>query len=106
MSSIGIPELDSSETKLCRSSLGVQDIAVHPSRGDDAPEGSAYVCGIKRSAGCRREHEVELLTLASAFARRDLLVFVSPCARTDLQRWMVGVPRAAAEESGPGEVPG
>ena len=67
MSSIGIPELDSSETKLCRSSLGVQDIGVHPSRGDDAPEGSAYVCGIKRSAGCRREHEVELLTLASAF---------------------------------------
>jgi hypothetical protein len=51
MSSIGIPELDSSDTKLCRSSLGVQGHRVHPSRGGDAPEGSADV--LRDQAGCR-----------------------------------------------------
>jgi hypothetical protein len=40
---------------------------IHPSLGDDAPEGSADVGGIKRGAGGRREHEIELLELASAF---------------------------------------
>jgi hypothetical protein len=38
-----------------------------PARGDDAPEGSADVCGITWGPGGRREHEVELLELASAF---------------------------------------
>src|SRR5215203_3157439 len=88
-------------------------LGVHPSRGNDAPEGSADVGGIKWAAGGRREHETVLLELASAFGtllldqipvlregfdaaagnssvRRDLLVFVSPCARTDLQSSMVG----------------
>jgi diacylglycerol O-acyltransferase len=40
---------------------------VHPSRGDDAPEGSADICRIKRSAGGCREHKIELFALASSF---------------------------------------
>jgi hypothetical protein len=86
---------------------------VHPSRGNDASEASADVGGIKWAAGGRREHEIVLRELASAFgtllldripvlregfdaAGRQLqcaaclLVFVSPCARTDLQSSMVG----------------
>jgi hypothetical protein len=67
MSSIGIPELDSSDTKLCRQLSRCPGHRVHPSRGDNAPEGPADVRGIKRGAGGRREHEIELLELASGF---------------------------------------
>jgi hypothetical protein len=67
MSSIGIPELDSSDTKLCRSSLGVQNIGSIPAAATTRAEGSADVCGIKRGADGRREHKIELLELASAF---------------------------------------
>ena len=66
MSSIGTPELDNSETKLCRSSRR-PGLGVHPSRGNDAPKGSADVGGIKWAAGGRREHEIVLLKLVSAF---------------------------------------
>ena len=67
MSSIGIPELDSSDPKLCRSSLGVQDIGSIPAAATTRRKGSADVRGIKRGAGGRREYEIEVLELVSAF---------------------------------------
>jgi hypothetical protein len=65
MSSIGVPgqQRDEAVPQLSRCPRH----GVHPRRGEDAPEGSADVCGIKRGAGGRREQEIELLELASAF---------------------------------------
>ena len=44
MSSIGMPQLDSSETKLCRSSLGVQDIGSIPAAATTRRK-AADACG-------------------------------------------------------------
>jgi hypothetical protein len=113
MSSIGIPELDSSDTKLCRSSLGVQDTGSIPAAATTRRKalrtfaGSSGVPVVVEntrsnssswrplSALCfstRQRCFVRASTqrAGNSSVRRDLLVFVSLCARTDLQRLMVG----------------
>ena len=70
MSSIGMPELDSSETKLCRSSLGVQYLGSIPAAATTRRKALRTFAG--SSAGSRRKHEIEFLELASALGTLHL----------------------------------
>ena len=113
MSSMGIPELDSSETKLCRSSLGVHDIGSIPAAATTRRKalrtfaGSSGVPVVVENTRSNSSSWRPLSALCfstrsrclarastqragNSSVRRDLLVLVSPCARTDLQRSMVG----------------
>jgi len=113
ISSIGIPELDSSDTKLCRSSLRVQAIGFIPAAATTRRKALRTLAGSSGEpvvventrSNSSSWHPLSALCFSTrsrcfvrastqragnSSVRRDLLVFVSPCARTDLQRWMVG----------------
>lgn len=79
MSSIGIPELDSSETKLCRSSLGVQTSGPSQPRRRRAGRLYGRLRG-QAGPGGWREHEIELFELASAFGTLLLDQIAMLCA--------------------------
>lgn len=58
MSSIGIPALDSSETKLCRSSRGVHASAWSPASSATWRKGTPNVGCVERGAKLRREDKI------------------------------------------------
>jgi len=106
MSSIGTPELESSETKLCRNSRGVHSESLQSGCSRQGPEGTPHIGRVELGAVASGEHQIvvnpplphpnPLAQLAlSVFAERvdaerrqvqgsaGSLVFVSPPARTD-----------------------
>ena len=108
MSSIGTPELESSETKLCRNSRGVHSEASKPAaaatdrnarRTFAASSSVPYRVANTRSLSthrspirirwaswrCRCSRSASTQSAGSSKVRRDRFVFVSPLARTDRQ---------------------
>jgi hypothetical protein len=58
MSSIGTPELESSETKLCRNSRGVHSEASIPAAARHGPEGTPHIGRVELGAVSSGEHEI------------------------------------------------